>query len=213
MEKMIKIWTQRKIITFILSPTYFLADYRKNMVHGKLGRTSLIKKYNQRYLYASILIATALALTHQWNDYSVNHTIFYPIMIGVIIWIFPLSRSNEIFYAFIKDALEKVAHKESKSELGFSDRIRLALNSYLELVVNFGIIFYLLPCDWFNKQLPSMFDALYFSGVSITTLGYGDYSPIHFVPQFLVVYEVFCGFILLIVSFAIYAGRGLNENT
>ena len=203
--------SMESIITFLLSPTYFYADYRKDKVEkasGKMARTELIKKYNKRYLFASMILAFGLGVTYQWNEYP---EVIYSLVIGLIIWLFPFSRSNEIFYAFIKDALDKVSHKDSHSELKFSDRIRLALNSYLELVVNFGILFYLLPCEWFNTQLESMIDALYFSGVTITTLGYGDYSPVHFVPQFLVVYEVFCGFILLIVSFAIYSGRGLNE--
>ena len=202
------------ILTFLFSPTYFYADYRKNKVEvasGKTARTDLIKKYNSRYLVASALLAIGFGTTYQWNEYPEEYSTIYPIVIGLIIWLFPFSRSNEIFYAFIKDALDKVSHKASHSELTFSERIRLALNSYLELVINFGLIFYLLPCEWFNKQLESMVDALYFSGVTITTLGYGDFSPAHFVPQFLVVYEVFCGFILLIVSFAIYSGRGLNE--
>ncbi len=206
--------SMESIITFLLSPTYFYADYRKNKVEkasGKTARTKLIKKYNKRYLLASMILAFGLGTTYQWNEYPEEYPVIYSLVIGSIIWLFPFSRSNEIFYAFIKDALDKVSHKESHSELKFSDRIRLALNSYLELVVNFGIIFYLLPCEWFNTQLESMIDALYFSGVTITTLGYGDYSSVHFVPQFLVVYEVFCGFILLIVSFAIYSGRGLNE--
>jgi len=203
-----------KLIAFLLSPTYFYADFRKNMVveqHGKPEITRLIKIYNKRYLFASLLVAMGLGVNYQWNEYPEEHKIIYSFLIAAIIWFLPLSRCNEIFYAFIKDALDKVSHKGQRSNLAFSERIRLALNSYLELVVNFGIIFYLLPSEWFNKPLPSILDALYFSGVTITTLGYGDFSPNHFVPQFLVVYEVFCGFTLLIVSFAIYAGRGLNE--
>lgn len=206
--------SKKRFISFFLSPTYFYADYRKKKVeeeYGKSERTNLIKKYNMRYLFASLIVAFGLGTTFQWNEYPEDYHTPYSIMITIIVWLLPLSRSNEIFYAFIRDALDKVSHKEQHSELTFSERIRLALNSYLELIINFGIIFYLLPCWWFNEQLESMFDALYFSGVTITTLGYGDFSPSHFIPQFLVIYEVLCGFSLLIVSFAIYAGRGLNE--
>jgi len=205
---------KNKIIMFVLSPTYFYADFRKKKIEGdavKSEVTDLIKKYNKRYLAISILLAIGLGSTYQWNEYPKDYLAMYIPMVTLLIWIFPLSRNNEIFYAFVKDALDKVSHKEADSDLQFSDRIRLALNSYLELVVNFGIIFYLLPCEWFNNQFQSISDSLYFSGVTITTLGYGDFSPMHFIPQFFVVYEVFCGFILLIVSFAIYAGRGLNQ--
>lgn len=197
----------------VLSPTYVFADFRKQKV-GKEARTDLIKKYNKRYLQESILLAIGLGLIGHWNVYlDDDYHFVYGLAAGLLIWLLPLSRCNEIFYAFINDALDKVAHKEAHSKLLFHERIRLAMNSYIELVVNFGIIYFLLPFQWFNAQFPSIADALYFSGVTITTLGYGDYSPSHILTQGLVVYEVFCGFILLIVSFTIYAGRGLiTEN-
>ncbi len=204
------------MIKLLYSPTYFFASYRKKEVQKSKGikaRTALIIKYNKRYLCASILFIIFFGTTWQWNVYPTgDYKYLYIFLIAFYIWLLPLSRCNEIFYVFIRDALDKVAHKKSHSNLSFSTRIRLSLNSYLELVINFGLIYYVLPCEWFNKQFTNIADALYFSGVTITTLGYGDFSPIGYIPKSLVIYEVFCGFSLLIVSFAIYAGRGLNEN-
>lgn len=201
-----------KLLKFAVSPTYFYADFRKSKV-SQDERTELIKRYNQRYLVASWLLAAMLGLTWQWNEYpSDGWLVPYGVMVGVIIWLLPFSRNNEIFLAFLEDAHDKVSHKDPSSNLLFSERIRLALNSYLELLSNFAIIYYMIPREWFSKPLDGVWDALYYSGVTITTLGYGDIYPDHWIPKGLVVYEVFCGFILLIVSFAIYAGRGMERN-
>ncbi|WP_162525046.1 potassium channel family protein [Marinobacter sp. BW6] len=201
-----------KLLEFVVSPTYFYADYRKSKV-SKEERTELIKKYNRRYLVASWFLAAMLGLTWQWNEYpSDGWLIPYGVMVAVLVWLFPFSRSNEIFLAFLEDAYDKVSHKDPSSNLLFSERIRLALHSYIELLANFAIIYYLIPKEWFSEPLEGIWDALYYSGVTITTLGYGDIHPAHWIPKGLVVYEVFCGFILLIVSFAIYAGRGMERD-
>jgi voltage-gated potassium channel len=119
---------------------------------------------------------------------------------------FLLSRNNEIFLAFLYDAFDKIDGKESNSDLTISDRLKLSFKSYIELIINFSILFSLFPINyWKACHMPnSILENLYFSGVTITTLGYGDYSPIHWFPQLLTVYEVFCGFILIIVCFTIY---------
>jgi voltage-gated potassium channel len=205
----------RKLIELFLSPTYFYANFRKQIAQeagGKKARGDLIRKYNQRYFVVAIIMATALAITHQWNNYPMDaYNPIYSLVIGTLIWIFPLSRANEIFYAFYKDAIDKVGKHNQQSDVTPAERIKLALTSYGELVIDFAIIYYLLPVDWFSKPLNSIFDSIYFSGVTIATIGYGDYSPTHVIPKLLVVYEVFCGFMLLIVSFAIYTGRGLED--
>jgi voltage-gated potassium channel len=202
----------KRVFAAVLSPTYFYADHKKSGL-SKAERTELIKRYNRRYLIASWLLVAALGLTWQWNDYPEDQwRMAYGVMVALIVWLFPLSRSNEIFFAFLEDAYDKVSHKEASSSLLFSDRIRLALHSYLELLADFAIIYYVVPKEWFSNPLESIWDALYFSGITITTLGYGDIYPTAVVPKGLVVYEVFCGFILLIVSFAIYAGRGMDRN-
>ena len=120
------------------------------------------------------------------------------------------SRCNEIFFAFLKDAINKLSDKPPGSDLTNGNRVALALKSYLELVINFALIYFLFPVEngWECGNSPDdILSALYFSGVTITTLGYGDYTPTHWFLQLTTVYEVFCGFILLIVSFAIYASN------
>ena len=197
----------------VLSPTYILAGYLKE----KYDRTETIKVLNSFYLWVSIVSAISLLIYQEYcnpiGKLSLNSQLNF---VAIFIWsYFLFSRCNEIFWAFLKDVFEKM-DKELKpnSNLEPRDRIRLSLKSYLELIINFSILYLLLPLTsdvWRNSAFPEgIADALYFSGVTITTLGYGDISPEHWWPQFLTVYEVFCGLTLLIVCFAIYAGK-LNE--
>nr|WP_303245987.1 potassium channel family protein [Salinivibrio sp. EAGSL] len=129
-----------------------------------------------------------------------------------IVWVYPLSRANEIIYAFYRDAIEKLNGEPSRSDLKYGERIQLAVKSYIELIINFASIYMLLPPCYFDNKINSYIDALYFSGVTITTLGYGDISPRYAFPQFLSVYEVLCGFTLIVVSFAVYTGRGIEAS-
>lgn len=181
---------------------------------GSNLRAKRIIRYNHTYLLLSLIMMIFFNIRFNQNFYS-NQNSWLKYILFAYIWALPLSRCNEIFYAFIRDALDKVAQDKPQSALTFHKRIELSLYSYLELIANFSIIYYVLPFNWFKADKPfqSIIDSFYFSGITITTVGYGDYSPIHWIPRLLVVYEVLCGFILLIVSFAIYAGRGLNEKT
>ncbi len=192
----------------ILSPTWAIADYAKN----KWDRTTVIEKLNSFYLGLSVVSVVGILLFQEYwvqnKVISLNETLPF---IVVFLWsYFLLSRCNEIFWAFLRDSFDKLDNpEEQESNLQPKDRVRLSLKSYLELVINFSILYALLPATkeiWSNNVPVHITDALYFSGVTITTLGYGDYSPVHWYPQFLTIYEVFCGFLLLIVCFAIYSG-------
>lgn len=201
----------------LLSPTWALADFTKR----RCDRTKTIKVLNSVYLAASVIGVTFIVIAQHLDNEIVCVGLYKSIPLsGVIVWFaFLMSRNNEIFLAFLKDAFDKMDSDEKSgsendeqeiqpSKLSPKDRIVLSLKSYLELVLNFSIIYALIDKSLWNSSLPlSMTDFIYYSGVTITTTGYGDVTPKHWLPQFLSVYEVFCGVILLVVCFAIYAGR------
>ncbi|WP_122559172.1 potassium channel family protein [Pseudomonas viridiflava] len=202
------------VLELILSPTYFFADYKKSKHMRKdLQVGTLIKKFNTIYLLIASLIAFGLFLYPPTQFYKKGLGDAFILMAFFIIWVFPLSRANEIIYAFYRDAIEKLNGEPSRSDLKYGERIKLSLKSYLELIINFASIYMLLPPEYFADKITSFADALYFSGVTITTLGYGDISPAHFISKFLSIYEVLCGFTLIIVSFAVYTARGIEFHT
>lgn len=206
--------TMKVILVFVFLPTYWFADYRKKdrRRQGKKAVGELIKKYNTRYLVLASGFALANWVTDTWRGLYTANPVAYWIVVGVTCWFFAFSRPNEIFIAFLRDAIDKVKGKCPQSDLSMADRITLALKSYLELILNFATMYYMFPVSWFSYKFDSYWDALYFSGVTITTLGYGDISPNFWVSRLLTVYEVLCGFTLLIVSFAIYAGHARKDS-
>ena len=94
----------------------------------------------------------------------------------------------------------------------FSDRLRhfwhvvsnvrpvIWILSYVGLVPVFAVIYWLLPDGQFRIPDNAGTDFgswLYYSIVTITTLGFGDYTPAHGWAQCVTAIEVMCGLLLL----------------
>jgi len=215
---------------WLLSPTYKYAEQKKFELRAanasKVAITNALKKYNKRYFIASIVFAIAAQLLVSLGDYIYEPDGFYSDMymkwifgISVLImcWGYLFSRAVEICKAFLEDAIEKLNGDEPTSDLKFGDRLYLSLKSYLELIINFGTIYFLVPACFFKGKsgydFVSILESIYFSGVTITTLGYGDISPSNFVLQFVTVFQVLVGFSLIVVAFAIYSNLALSKIT
>jgi voltage-gated potassium channel Kch len=128
-------------------------------------------------------------------------------IISAVLIVYAYSRINEIAYAFYSDSLTQ----SKESDLKPLERIRMAMRSYWGLAFNFAILFYFLPLSGlFKEPLANFFESLYFSVVTMTTLGYGDVLPHHWLARLLVMYEVITGIILIAVAIATYIG-GINE--
>jgi voltage-gated potassium channel len=215
----------------IISPTFFIAKWLKS----RFSKNKVIRRLNWLYFIFSILCILVAFRVFNFSLPTLNESRIIPIILSICL----LSRCSEIFYAFLIDAYDKVSEPESvleprqKPKLRFkpknnvkrwwhielgNDRIEmhhrivLALRSYIELICNFSVLYVLLPTtSWKDLCEPlKITDGLYFSGVTITTLGYGDITPTHWFSKFLSVYEVFCGVTLLVVCFAVYLSRKSN---
>jgi voltage-gated potassium channel len=218
-EKSNKLW-------WLVTPTYKYAEKKK---HELIDRgcsdsdlTNALKNYNSRYLLSSIVICIAASLliplgqylyeggfySHPWLKYLLG------LAIVIIGWGFLVSRAIEIFKAFLNDAVEKLDGDKPSSDLKYGQRLRLSYKSYLELIINFSSLYYLVPSSFYKDcyQFSSIFEAIYFSGVTITTLGYGDISPTNPILQLLSVFQVLTGFVLIVVCFAIYSSLALGND-
>ncbi|MEZ9509757.1 potassium channel family protein [Vibrio breoganii] len=217
-EKSNRLW-------WLASPTYKYAEKKKfeliakSCTPGDLSKA--LRSYNRRYLFTSIVLCVAAALLvplgHLFFDggfYAHSHIKY--IFGGAVIlisWGFLVSRTVEIFKAFLNDAVQKLDRDEPSSDLKYGQRLRLSFNSYIELIVNFATLYYLVPPSFYKDtyEFSTMLEAIYFSGVTITTLGYGDISPSNPVIQLLSVFQVLSGFALIVVCFAIYSGLALGQ--
>src|SRR5215470_14054712 len=127
-------------------------------------------------------------------------------LVAVYLWVVPFSRCNEILFAFLDDALDRLRGQQPRTPLTPVDRLGLAMRSYLEVAGDFAILYFLLPSQWFSGNLRTIVDAFYFSGATITTVGYGDITPCHELSKLLVLYEVGIGLVLIVVTIGTYLG-------
>ena len=73
--------------------------------------------------------------------------------------------------------------------------------NYLEIIVAFATLYLLTDSVGYKSDAPlaSRLDALYFSVITITTLGYGDIKPIMQVGKWLSLTETVMGFVLIVL--------------
>jgi len=77
----------------------------------------------------------------------------------------------------------------------------LLLVNYCEIVVGFAVLYLVTRSVGYSLEGPltSRIDSLYFSVITITTLGYGDISPISPLGKLLTVTETLMGFIMVVL--------------
>lgn len=131
----------------LLSPTWALADFLKK----KYDRTETIKILNSVYLFISIFGVSVIAIAQLLDRSLIVNGLYksFPITVTITWFSFLMSRNNEIFWAFLKDAFDKMdssstetdQDRQPPSKLMPKDRIILSLKSYLELVFNFSIVY------------------------------------------------------------------------
>ena len=152
-------------------------------------------------------------------------------LLFVLLFVFPFWRCNEVLIAFLFDAFDQLSLpgetvepawrriiRGDSASTGLSQlqRMKLALRSYVEIVFEFGLIYFGVACliprlipsrHWSfygGSGINSVGDAVYFSAITITTVGYGDISVIHWLSRSLAIYEIGIGFVLLYVSVVVY---------
>ena len=182
-----------------MSPTRMLVDRVKGDEPQR--RAKVLSKFSKGFFFFELTWCGTLMLLSLWPTVQTHWSIT-----GISL-LYAWSRCHEIFYAFSRDAVREIKGESGTSTLKRSDRIVMAMRSYVGLTINFALLYYYMPFgDLFNKPFPGFFDAVYFSGVTITTLGYGDIHPEHWVSRTLVLYEVFTGILLVVVAIGAYLG-------
>jgi hypothetical protein len=80
---------------------------------------------------------------------------------------------------------------------GYGERPFRALLFAVCIIISSAIFFHLGTLDYKDKEIiPSFFDSLYFSVVTFTTLGYGEYRPIG-ISRLVAMFEAFSSLFLL----------------
>jgi len=73
-------------------------------------------------------------------------------------------------------------------------RIGFVIQSYAEIGLLFSLIACNLPPEMYNPPVyGDILSRIYFSGSTISTLGYGDIHPTHWLSRFFAIYEALSG--------------------
>jgi len=125
-------------------------------------------------------------------------------------------RIGEIVFAYYYDAMDRLNGIQNVRPLTSADKVRLVLKSYLSLIINWALIYFAMPMSQFHTpmtdkcsysyEFTSFMDALYFSGVTITTVGYGDILPTGPWSRGLSICEVLVAVLVLVIALGTYLG-------
>jgi hypothetical protein len=139
-----------------------------------------------------------------------HHELGWTIWSGLY-WIFgylALARINELVFAFYRDALSRIERETPRLPLRRSERIGFLAVGYVEIIVQFGIVHLVLQEltyeNAYSKPFAHALDSIYFSGVTITTTGFGDYAPQSLVTRYATLYEAVIGIVFLALALAAY---------
>lgn len=193
----------------VLSPTWALADWAKGTRRGP-ERSRIITRFNRGYLVAS-LVLTGVALWATGNHASaLRGAPWPPPLLLLVAWLL-LSRCVEVFAAFLADAVDHLdPSRRHASDLQPARRVGLALASYAEIVLDFGLLNALMPKEAWLAAPAQVTDLLFYSASTITTSGGGGFTPTSWPAQLLATFEILTGVVLLVVCFAIYTGHALS---
>jgi len=190
------------LILWPLAPTFNLATILK--CRSKRGRREFILIWHHSFVAFSVISFICVSFARFWfQSWSILATV-----IGIFLVALCWFRCNEIIYAFVSDALDRLKqiHRiESHPIFQPVERLRMLIISYLEVILYFATIYAILPETWFSDhKLANGFDALYFSIITITTVGYGDLAPVNTVARLLAGYQALIGLLLVVLVIGTY---------
>ena len=182
----------------ILTPTGFIYRVLRRCLPKK-DAFSVSWAFDQAFLF----IAIALIAAHILSDYLCTNTRQYFVYFSII----QISRCIEIPFGFFSDLMDKIHEDTISQASGTGKRMALSIIVYFEIILNYSLIYSLLSAEQWNLKLAlSMLDSMYFSVITMATLGYGDISPAGAMAKLLTMSEVMTSLIIIAISFTIYAG-------
>jgi voltage-gated potassium channel len=190
-----------------ISPTRAIIDYWKK--HHR-NRALLFKRWNMSFFCISIVISLTLYVL---PIATLPRPAGFP-MLSAILWVVlwcSVSRCTEVFWAFGRDAFDQLEGKAPTSGLTAPNRLRLVAVSYAEVILDFGLICFslslLVDAAMYTPSFASIADAIYFSAMTITTVGYGDITPTRILSRALAISEVVLGLVLVVLALGVYLSQ------
>lgn len=159
-------------VTADLTPNAFLPKLGNKIVHGKLG----IHDFAELYLVARFLFAIALATV-------------LPKSLALTVAVAIIQASSLIYLLRIVFPVGNRNLKDPSRSLFF------AFGHYIEIGLSMGYIYWLHGA--FNDKTITISKSVYFSFVTMTTIGYGDITPDSDLTRLLVTCHTIVGVFML----------------
>lgn len=193
--------------TYCRPASAFLFRYPSVMIIGAVAG------YLHRGTVLSVLVCAALLFGIVWEIAQIG---LYHYLLGEITYELP-SSARAVSIDSVKDRPTMIGYTHLKNLRSF---ISIIVVNYAVIVLTYTSIYAQVPlCDangshvprpWIGCLLqhdnyePVLFQAAYFSTVTLATVGYGDLAPMGVVPRAITMSEIAAGFGMLVLLFSTF---------
>ena len=174
-------WIGRFIVSFE-SHKQIIKDYEEaqflNLEYKPIESIKTITKEKLKYVFSLASIVDLLAILPSYRPLRV-------LRIFLLFRLFKLLRYTTSLNQFVKVFLEK------KYEL------LLLLSLYLLMIFFSSTVLYIYEGDGLNDKITSFYDAIYWGFITVSTIGYGDITPVSDAGRAVVLILILTGYTLI----------------
>ncbi|ERT67001.1 Ion channel [Cetobacterium somerae ATCC BAA-474] len=190
-------------IFFSILPMVFLKQKNFIFKDGPLKATALV------FYYLILVPIINFSLNINENESSLKYFFYFLSFINILLLIACHVIILKYVFADFFRRRRKVVPKD----------VIVVITTYITIAISFGLLYTVLSLfsstpvfNGITQDLPQIefyFKHIYFSFITITTVGYGDVYPLTMLAQFLVVVEIITGIVLTNVILGLVIGSGI----
>lgn len=190
-------------IFFSILPMVFLKQKNFIFKDGPLKATALV------FYYLILVPIINFSLNINEDESSLKYFFYFLSFINILLLIACHVIILKYVFADFFRRRRKVVPKD----------VVVVITTYITIAISFGLLYTVLSLfsstpvfNGITQDLPQIefyFKHIYFSFITITTVGYGDVYPLTMLAQFLVVVEIITGIVLTNVILGLVIGSGI----